>query len=133
MMNRTCSNRRPLALLIAVGTTGLLPAIAWSQTWDGGGANNNWTDVANWNPNAVPVNNGTANVTLAGSIRLSPLVNIGYDVNSLTIAAGAGSFNLGGSGPLTLRAGGIANLAVTAQAIRAHGPAQPVTDSRSSR
>src|SRR5262245_22336064 len=71
------------------------------QTWDGGGADNNWTTANNWNPNVVPVNTGTANIVFAGSIRLTPSVNASQDILSLTFGNTAGAFNIGGPGTLT--------------------------------
>ena len=80
-----------------------------AQTWDGGGADNNFNTANNWNPNAVPANNGTANLIFDGTTRLNPLVNVNFDVNSLTFAPLAGNFQIQGGSQLTIRGGGITN------------------------
>ncbi len=91
--------------------------IASAQTWDGGGADNNWTTPANWNPDGVPANNGSAPVTFGGVTRPSPIVNAAQDVLSLTFAPGSAAFVLGGGGPLTVRGGGIVNNSANTQTI----------------
>jgi autotransporter-associated beta strand protein len=80
-----------------------------AQTWDGGGANNNWSTAANWNPDGVPVNNGTANLVFAGNVRTSNIIDVSLDVNSLTFSNTAGLFAMSGASPLTIRGGGITN------------------------
>lgn len=45
------------AVLMLIGS--LAPVAAITNTWDGGGANNNWTTAANWNNNIAPVNGNT--------------------------------------------------------------------------
>jgi len=79
-----------------------------AQTWDGGGADNNFNTANNWNPNAVPANNGTANLIFDGTTRLTPNVNVNFDVNSLAFASSAGAFQIQGT-QLTIRSGGITN------------------------
>lgn len=79
-----------------------------AQTWDGGGANNNWTTVNNWNPDAVPANDGTANVIFAGTVRLTVNVDFARNVNSITFNNTAGAFTLAGSG-ITIQGGGVTN------------------------
>lgn len=79
---------------------------AYAQTWDGGGANNNWSTGQNWNANIAPANNGTANIVMAGTTRLLPNVNTPWSINGLTFTAGGGGFNITGSA-LTLGPGGI--------------------------
>jgi len=102
-------SRRLFALVVFV----LCPlGTALGQTWDGGSATtNNWSDAANWNPNNVPASNGTATLNFAGSTRLTPVVNVNFDVAGLTFDNGAGAFAIGNSGSatLTLRGGGITN------------------------
>ncbi len=93
-----------------------LPRLA--QTWTGGGADNNWGTSGNWNPAGFPVNNGTAILTFAGSIRLSPIVNVPYSINSLTFNAGAGAFSIGGS-QLSVAGPGITNNSASAETITA--------------
>ena len=98
----------------------LLPtSVASAQTWDGGGRNNNWTTANNWNPNGVPVNNGTANVTFSGNTRLTPNVNTNQNINSLTFSAAAGTFVVNGS-TLTINGGGILSSASVAETINSN-------------
>ena len=95
----------------------LLPtSVASAQTWDGGGANNNWTTANNWNPNGAPLNNGTANVTFSGNTRLTPNANGSKNINGLTFSGAAGAFVLRGS-PLTINSGGILSSATVAETI----------------
>ena len=88
-----------------------------AQTWDGdgvGGGNLNWNFAANWNPNALPVNNGTANVIFAGTIDTNgPNLDQNWSVNAVTfpLNAAANPFTLASSvnATLTVGAGGITN------------------------
>jgi len=95
-------------MMLCVAFATLLPGVVHGQTWDGGGADNNWSTAANWSGNAVPVNSGTASVTFAGSTRLAPVVNSSVDVRRVTFDNTAGAFNVGGA-VLTVRVGGITN------------------------
>jgi hypothetical protein len=88
------------------------PAAGFSQTWDGGGANDNLTAPNNWNPNGVPANDGTANLVFDGNVRTKPKVNVNFDVASVTFAATAATgFEIGqiNNSTLTVRGGGITN------------------------
>src|SRR5687768_12205645 len=77
--------------------------------WDGGSLiSDNWTDASNWNPNVVPDNNGTADLTFAGLVRPNPNVNVPFDVASVAFNSSAGAFTVGGM-ELTVRARGISN------------------------
>ena len=85
----------------AVGLLGLLciavlfdGRVALAQTWNGSGADSNWTTDANWtNPATAPVNNGTADVHFAGTNKLTPIVDTPYSVEfgSLSIVVRASS------------------------------------------
>ena len=44
--------KRIILLILSVFSTSLL--IAATKTWDGGGADNNWTTAANWDANVAP-------------------------------------------------------------------------------
>jgi hypothetical protein len=65
----------------------LAPEDLFAQTWDGGGADNNWSTAANWSGNAVPT--GTAAVIFDGtSTKDCTIDNVGsWSSGSLTIAA----------------------------------------------
>jgi fibronectin-binding autotransporter adhesin len=93
-----------LVFMVASGAS----AATW--TWDGGGADNNWTTAANWNPNSVPDSLNTTDLFFAGSTRLAPVVDLPWTIDSLTFSASAGNFTLSGSaltlnGSLTVEAG----------------------------
>ena len=82
-----------------------LPATARAQTWDGGSFfGDNWTTADNWNPNAVPANNGTAQINMSGTTRLTPNVSVPWRIFTITFDVQAGPFVIGGS-PLTIRGG----------------------------
>ena len=77
--------------------------------WDGGSATtNNWTDSINWSTNVVPANDGSVQIFLAGSTRLSPNVDTPFNISGLAYDFTAGSFILGGS-TLTIQGLGITN------------------------
>ena len=68
------------------------------RTWDGGGADNNWATVANWNPDGVPsaenafINGGTYNVLLNSAVSNIVAMSVGGSGTSsvvLNIQAGA--------------------------------------------
>ncbi len=85
---------------------------AGAQTWDGGAGNNNWGSANNWNPNAVPANNGSANLIFDGNTRLAPVMNGNWSINSLTFASTAGNFTIAPSNAaftLTSQSGGVTN------------------------
>ena len=64
----------PLRLLALLAPPCLLAAAGQAQTWDGGGVDNNWTTIANWNPDGLPANNGTANI-IGSAASLTQVVN----------------------------------------------------------
>ncbi len=78
-----------------------------AQTWNGGGANDNWSTAGNWT-GGVPANPspaaGTANVFFDGTLRLAPNIDVAWNINSLTFNATAGAFTIGGQ-QLFLEAG----------------------------
>jgi len=85
-----------------------------AQTWDGGSITTiNWSDAANWNPNAIPANDGTANLIMAGNVDVTNTVDFNFNINSLSFAnnPAAPVFTIQASGGSTLivGAGGIIN------------------------
>ena len=86
---------------ILTASIALLAVItARAQTWDGGsGVNSNIGTAANWNPDAVPANNGTANLIFGGVVRLTPNFESVWSVNGVTFNNTAGAFTFGGSRP----------------------------------
>ena len=104
------SLRRTLVIALAVGG---ICAPAMAEVWDSGGADSNFTSALNWDTNLVPVNNGTANLFFGSGAKLTPNVNIPFDVNGITFTVGSPAFSLGGS-TLTVR-GGITNQSANLQ------------------
>ena len=71
-------------------------AQAVTYTWDGGGADNNWSTGANWNPDgSVPVSVSNTWVHFEGTNRLSPAQNISspFVLNRLEIVNGSATGN----------------------------------------
>jgi autotransporter-associated beta strand protein len=89
-----------------------------AQTWNGGGADNLWTNGANWG-GVAPVNNGTAAIAFGGSSRLTPDMNANWSILSLAFNSGAGAFTLGSTGSfvLTIQSGGITNNSTNTETI----------------
>lgn len=112
-------SRRVSGLILAAGAASTLLSMvptAMAQTWNGASATtNNFSDGTNWLGGIAPVNNGTANLIFGGVTRLSPVVNVAYDVNGITFNNTAGAFNIGGGFSLSVRGGGITNNDFTAQ------------------
>jgi fibronectin-binding autotransporter adhesin len=77
-------------------------------TWNGGGSDNNWSTPLNWTSSVAPANDGSADATMAGSVRPSPTVDIPWSIDSLGYSSNCAAFTLGGSA-LTIGAGGIVN------------------------
>ena len=66
------------------------------ETWDGNGGDNDWSTANNWTPNGAPSNDGTANIVMAGTNRLTPRVDVDWDVSSLVFSNTAGGFSISG-------------------------------------
>jgi len=112
---------RQLRIALALGAVSIPLSPALAEIWDSGGADNNWGTALNWDTNLVPANNGTANISFGTGARLTPNVNVPWDVASLSFNPGAAAFSLGGS-ILTIRGGGISNGSSISQTI-----ADPIT------
>lgn len=101
------------AFILAASAALLLVPVARAAitTWDGGGADDNFSTAANWVSNVAPPNNGTADLVFAGSTRLTPSLNADYSVASLTFNNTAGAFTFSNTvgSALTIGAGGITN------------------------
>jgi len=95
-------------VLIVLTSLALRSQVIAASVWDGGGSDNNWSTAQNWTSNVAPTNDGTADVVMDGTTRLTPNIDVPWNVNSLTFSTNSGSFALGG-GPLTVGAGGITN------------------------
>ncbi|CAM8625383.1 Autotransporter-associated beta strand repeat [Candidatus Methylacidiphilaceae bacterium] len=107
-----------LLLFALSGLVTPLPLSAASSTWDGGGANGNWTTAANWVGDVAPVGGSTDDLSFAGTIQTSTINNFanGTDFRNLTFDATAGAFTLAGTSRLDLF-GSITNLSANLQTI----------------
>ncbi len=90
-------------LVLVAFLLGAFLAPASAQTWNGAGANGNWTTNANWNTGSAPFYTNspyfplpTANVTFDGSTRTTVNVDAAPTnyLNSLAFASTAGAFTL---------------------------------------
>ena len=111
---------RAAAAMLPVITGAALPPLAHAGgTWDGEGGDDRWSTAANWGADAMPPNNGTADVMFNGILRTSPDMNAAWSVRSLDFAAAANAFTLGSVGgfTLTVGAGGVANHSIRTQVI----------------
>ncbi|HEX2750692.1 MAG TPA: PEP-CTERM sorting domain-containing protein [Verrucomicrobiales bacterium] len=116
-----------------------VPARAATFTWDGGGSDDFFKTGGNWAGNVAPPNNGTADIVFAGTTRLNPFLQDfpDWNLNSITFASGAGSFNFEFSifdisqfplYTLGIGAGGITNNDNSLQTITSPGsPSQATT------
>ena len=62
-------------------------ATADTFTWDGGGANASWATAANWNGDALPTFNNTADIVISGTTRNQNFISIDRTIRSLTFDA----------------------------------------------
>src|SRR5688500_7786555 len=109
------ARRTPLQLAVAFACFAMSAPHAATLTWDGGGANNSWSTIANWNPNQLPVAGDT--LQFGGAVRLTPQNTVAeFVVQGISFIAGAGSFNVGGSA-IILNGGGIQNNSASTQTI----------------
>ncbi len=81
-----------------IATMVAFPSFAADFTWDGaGGAGSRlWSNALNWAGDVVPNNDGTDDLFFAGSVKLNPRANGGWDINSMNFSAGAGAFVFSG-------------------------------------
>src|SRR5581483_8599361 len=83
-----------------------------TYTWNGGGADANWSTAANWTatgPGTPPPASDLTNtlIILTGATRLTNTLDYNLSANSLTFDAAAGAFTVNGTNTLTLGTGGI--------------------------
>ncbi len=74
-----------------------LPLSAATATWNGGGADDNWSTTANWVLGVAPA--AGDDLVFGGSRRPTPNNNLTADIsfNSITFNSGAGAFVIGGN------------------------------------
>src|SRR6476646_10056337 len=80
------SVQAPIVLALAM----LVSAPAWGIpiTWDGGGGDNRWNTVANWNPNQVPT--ASDDVTINANVTVT-VRNPGANAVARTLTLGSGA------------------------------------------
>ena len=96
------------SVLLTVGTV--------SDTWDGGGSDDNWSDGANWVGGASP--GSGYSLIFDGVNSLNPLMDSSYDINAIIFDSTAGAFTIGttNGGILTL-SGGLTNNSANLQTL----------------
>lgn len=85
-------------------------------TWDGGGADGNWSTAANWATDTAPAATNDT-LTFAGTTNLNAVNDLVTAINvgtSITFASGAGSFNISGNA-ITLGSGGGGGITIISQ------------------
>lgn len=133
--------RFPYALAFGFVILGSLSETAnggTTHTWDGRGANVNWTTAGNWNLNVAPTPPGFENDTdifiFTGNTLTANTNNFAADSNiAITFGAGASSFTLGGNSiDLFTPSGAITNNGPNTQTInlnvRARGTASSINN-----
>ena len=84
-------------------------------TWNGGGADNNWSTGQNWNGGTPGLGDG---LYFGGTTRLTPFMESDYSAGPVTFFSGAGSFNIGAAaGNVLLLGGDITQNSTNAQTI----------------
>jgi fibronectin-binding autotransporter adhesin len=100
----------------SIGATLLLCALILSvpvragTVWDGGGANASWGTAGNWNPNALPLFDGTETITISGGLPSGTTMTLDGTryINDLVINTATGfTLAAGTGGTLNLRSGNI--------------------------
>ncbi|RRK01502.1 PEP-CTERM sorting domain-containing protein [Opitutaceae bacterium TAV4] len=116
-MRRISYHTMRAAALLAMGLLVVINLQSATYTWDGGGSNNNLSTAGNWNPDGAPAQGAGADLIFAGSTRLSPAVEWGWTVKSLSFNSTAGAFTLTG-GQFTIGTGGVTNNSTRTQTIQ---------------
>jgi len=88
---------------------------SFSQTWDGGGADNQWGTATNWVADTVPSSSSSTDISFDGTTQLTNNVNTAWTLRGLVFSNGAGAFVITNS-TLTLH-GGITNFSPSTQTI----------------
>lgn len=93
------------------------PVYADPFTWNGGGANDDWSSGANWDGGVPPTSAPDTIVEFSGNNRLTPNADVPWSLGGLTFGAGAGAFTITGAN-LELTAGGsVTNVSTNTQTI----------------
>jgi hypothetical protein len=90
-----------LVTVLAATLVAAPKAQAATRTWDGGGADNNWSTAANWSSDTLPVAGDT--VTFNGTSTKPAIINVPVTVAILQVNAGyTGLITQGAGNALTL-------------------------------
>ncbi len=95
-----------LAAMVQFGWSGGVNAA--TQTWDGGGADNNLSTAANWVGDILPV--PADSVIFTGLVRNTPSVSSATTYVGLTFDVNAGAFTFGGANSITTTGTGAVGL-----------------------
>ncbi len=90
--------RMALGAARTVGFAVLASTAAAQTIWDGGGADNLWSNATNWNNNIVAPNPSLSVLNFAGGTRLTPDMNANRAALGISFTSGASSFTLGSTG-----------------------------------
>ena len=87
-----------------------MASLAATFTWDGGGANNNFSAANNWNPNgAPPTATAATDLVFSGGTRFNPVAEAAYALNSLVFSGTTFPFSISGE-QITFQTSGSAPL-----------------------
>lgn len=95
-----------------------LSVVTGNLTWNGGGADDNWSSSPNWAGGVAPGYAGDT-LTFAGTTRLTPNMEANYSVTDVTFDSSAGSFTIGSTtgSALTLTGVGVVNSSANEQTL----------------
>jgi len=86
---------KTLAWLGAVASLSLASPLL-AVTWDGGGANNNWSTANNWNPNGAPAA-GSQLLFPPGALKLTNVNDFADLTNFQSLQLSSANYNIGGN------------------------------------
>jgi autotransporter-associated beta strand protein len=88
-----------------------------SPVWGGGGSDNKWSTLANWNSGSGPAPGIGDGVAFAGSTQVTNNLDHSVSIVSLTFNSGAGSFDITNAANTLTLAGGLTNNSTSAQTL----------------
>ena len=89
------------ALVLLLALLGSIAQAQITRTWDGGGADNNWSTAGNWSSDNVPDGTGEAALFTddpVGQTKLAPNLSADVTIGQLQFSATAPSYTITGSG-----------------------------------
>ena len=108
--NKKKNLRALFTAIAAVATSATLPKVATADTftWTGGGANKNWSTVANWSPSGTMTSSDTANFQ-TGTLSSDTIIYDSGAFLGLTVQSGAWTANVASASftgkPITVASG----------------------------